>query len=81
MSEKIQIALARNKENGHIYQWKGENNFTNLSTGKEGKIPAAIAQEKFEIPISLNLLVNENPFIFELIKKLQLNVSTSILTS
>lgn len=81
MTSHKPVALARNIDTGHIYEWEGENNFTNLSTGKSGVIPTELAAEKMVIPVYLNQLVNDNPQVYELIKKLQLVMERSVVES
>ena len=67
-------ALVKNRITGQIYQWEGENDFTNLSTGVSGNIPQKLASEAFVLPVELNLIANKYPEVLGLIKTLQLKL-------
>lgn len=73
---KNDIAVVTSNNNS-IYQFKGEENgknkFENLTKGGTGLLSDEEAKRMFTIPVRLNVIVNENPLVLELIKRLNLS--------
>lgn len=73
---KNDIAVVISKNNS-IYQFKGsengKNEFENLTKGGSGLLTDEQSKRMFTIPVRLNVIVNENPLVLELIKKLNLS--------
>jgi hypothetical protein len=66
------MAIVRNIQNDDLYRYHGNNEFTNLRTGKRGVIDNDLAKKVFKINLEATELIEENPIIEEMIKRLNL---------
>lgn len=60
--------IVRNIETGDLYEYGGENVFTNLRTLQSGKVGDKAAQRTFKINVEATAIINEYPLLKELIK-------------
>lgn len=66
--------IVRNKKTDVLYRYEGDNVFTNLATGVQGKVSDEAAQKTFAINLEATELINENPVLETLIRTLQLKI-------
>lgn len=66
--------IVRNKKTDFLYRYEGDNVFTNLATGVQGKVSDEAAQKTFAINLEATELINENPVLETLIRTLQLKI-------
>jgi hypothetical protein len=64
--------IVRNIKTNDLYQYEGENKFTNLRTCKNGEVSDDIASKSFVINVEATMIINEYPIVKELIQKLNL---------
>lgn len=65
--------VLRNVQNNDLYEWDGEL-FTNLRTGRGGKVEDEIAKKIFKFNVGASGIIHEFPLVKELIKKLNLKI-------
>lgn len=65
-------AIVRNIHNNDLYQYEGENKFTNLRTGVTGVVADEIASKVFRVNADATVLISQNPNIKKLISGLGL---------
>lgn len=79
MGNNLAVVVAKN---GKIYQAKklakDANEFENLTSGGSGLLTDEQAKKLFTIPVQLNVLVNENPLVLDLIKRLNLSFEKNL---
>lgn len=68
------MAIVRNIQNNDLYRYHGNNEYTNLRTGKRGVIDEELAQKVFKINLEATELINENPALETLINTLNLKI-------
>lgn len=66
--------IVRNIKNWDLYQYNGDDNFTNIRTGVGGNVTPDAAKENFRINVEATSIINEYPIVGELIKRLQLKM-------
>ena len=72
--------VVRNIKTRDVYFYEGDNRFTNIRTGVSGKLTDVAIQNTFKINAELSILLNENPMIAEMIKRLNMTTETIIHT-
>lgn len=65
--------IVSNKKNNTLYEYLGDNTYKNLNTKTIGKVPVEKAQKIFAVPLSVNLMVKENPLLIDFIEMLGCN--------
>jgi hypothetical protein len=68
--------VVRNKRTNDLYFYEGENRFTNIRSGIGGVVSDEAARKTFSINSEATILLNENPNVVELIKRLGLVIET-----
>lgn len=66
------MAIVRNIQTDDLYRYHGENEYTNIRTGKRGVIDEETAQKIFRINIQATAIFEEHPLLEEMIKTLNL---------
>lgn len=66
--------ILRNIQNNDAYSYDGENNFTNLRTGKSGSIDDETARKVLRFNIEATEIINEYPIIEKMINILNLKL-------
>lgn len=66
------MAVVRNIQTNDLYRYHGNNEYTNIRTGKRGEIKEELAQKIFKINLEATELFEEYPEIENLINKLNL---------
>lgn len=68
------MPICRNIQNNDLYRFLGGNRFRNLRTGKEGEVSDELAKSTLKINLEATALINENPLLEEIIKRLNLKI-------
>lgn len=66
------MAIIRNIQTNDLYRYHGNDEYTNIRTGKRGEIKPELAQKIFKINLEATELCEEYPEIENLINKLNL---------
>ena len=66
--------IVRHKKTNIPYEYKGQNKFVNLLTGKEGEVDEEMASKVFVINVEMTVLCDEYPLLKEFISKLGLRI-------
>lgn len=64
--------IVRNIKTNDLYEYKGENVFENIRTGKSGSVADDVASRSFVFNVEATKILNEFPIVVEMIKRLNL---------
>lgn len=66
--------IVRHKKTNVLYQYNGENSFTNLQSGVTGVVTDAAAKKTFAINLEATEILNEYPIVKDAIQALKLKI-------
>lgn len=66
------MAIVRNIQTNDLYRYHGNDEYTNIRTGKRGNINPELAQKIFKINLEATEICETYPAVEEMIKKLNL---------
>jgi hypothetical protein len=64
--------IVRNIKTNDLYQYEGENKFTNLRTGKSGVVSDEVARKSFVVNVEATSMFDEFPIVKEMVQRLNL---------
>lgn len=69
--------ICRNIQNNDLYYFNGGNEFENIRTGKKGEVSDELAAKVFRFHPALSNIINENPVVADMIKRLNLKLESN----